>query len=110
MERIDIQNVGRMPRCFNLPHQEVCVKAGRCLCDAKTGACSSLHILAQQRARDVDAAVLLSSEVRDAVESNSLIVFASKRDFAPADVVQQGNETSAGSRKSAHTKGKKSKE
>jgi len=113
MERIDIQNMAGVPKIFNLPHQQVCVKAGVCFCDHKNGACSSLHIPAKGRARHVDQAVLFADEIRAEVEAHQLLVYPSKRDFVPAQqqvaVKKQDTNKSAGSRKSAR-KGKTSKE
>jgi len=113
MKRIDILNTEKVPRRYNLPHQEVCVKSGRCICDPKTGACASLHIPARNRARHVEEAVLFAEEIRQAVEDNRLIVYPSKRDFVPPTeqvaAEDKTQKTSAGSRK-ATRKGKTSKE
>lgn len=113
MKRIDILNTEKVPRHYNLPHQEVCVKAGRCMCDPRTGACASLHIPARSRARHVEEAVLFAEEIRQAVEDNRLIVYPSKRDFVPqqeqAEAVDTKQKKPAGSRKAAR-KGKHSKE
>ena len=114
MERIDIQNTEMVPRHYNLPHQEVCVKAGRCICDSKTGACASLHIPAADRARHVDQAVLFAEEIRQAVDDNKLIVYASKQGIPQSQKqiveMKQENKKSTGSRKAARKRGNTSKE
>jgi len=115
MGLIDIQNTSNEPLHYSLPHQEVCVKVGRCICDKKTGACASLHILAHQRARGIDQAVLFAKKLRDAVDAqDKLIVYPSKHSFAApvqaVEVPKQVQNNTAGSRKSARKKGNTLKE
>jgi hypothetical protein len=85
MERIEIKNNGRMPRVFPLPHSQVCIKAGRCMCDSETGASASLHVPVSGRAVDLDPAVLFADDVRDAVDNQEMTVFVSKRGDAPKE-------------------------
>ena len=78
MEKVIIRNMENSYKIFNLSHQKVCVKAGRCICDPKTGLCSSLHLAANNQAVVVTEALCLK-EIRDEIEAKKLVVYKFKR-------------------------------
>jgi len=102
MNTITIFNLSDRPRTFDLPHQEVCVKIGRCLCH-RNGAPRSVLFRAKRVAhKGIPEYVLLAKRIRAAVDAGELRVF---EDHAvPAEPSR-----TAGTAKNTSTKPRKKK-
>ncbi len=83
MSTITIFNLTSRPFVFELPHSEVCVAAGRCLCNHETGAAASLRISTKGIPHTgIPSYVLRSKFVADAVKTEKIKVFAEKEQSA----------------------------
>ena len=68
MSTIDITNLTDRKKTFRLPHQDVCIKAGRCLCERNMGS-SALHIFAHKTVYGVNQAVMHAPDIQAALAS-----------------------------------------
>jgi len=79
MSTITIFNLTSRPFVFELPHSQVCVAAGRCLCNHETGAPASLRISTKGKPHTgIPSYVLRSKVVDDAVKAGKIKVFVEK--------------------------------
>jgi len=60
MGQITVTNLSKKTEAIELPHQVVCVKAGRCFCNRDTKTSFVYHLPSNKAVKGVDEAILLS--------------------------------------------------
>jgi len=83
MKKVDIHNVTNRMKTFRIPHQEVCVKAGRCYC--RNGIARSIIVPSHDVARNMDEAFLMAPEVEKALEKKDIFIKDSKIQVVPGE-------------------------
>jgi len=63
MKTVNIRNLSSRHEIIRLPHQEVCVKAGRCFCE-KNGSSGTVHLPAKRLTTRIPEAILLATDMK----------------------------------------------
>lgn len=98
MKTLTIFNMSNRPRTFELPHQEVCCKIGRCLCHANGAPRTILFAAKRSPHRGIPEYVLLSVRLRAAVDAGELRVFE-EHEGEPSRKAGTAKDTSTKTRK-----------
>lgn len=98
MKTLTIFNLSNRPRTFELPHQEVCVKIGRCLCRPNGAPRTIIFAAKRSPHQGIPEYVLLSVRLRAAVCAGELRVFEEHRS-EPTGTAGTAKDTSTKTRK-----------
>jgi hypothetical protein len=75
METLTIFNLSDRPRTFDLPHQQVCVKIGRCLCNPNGTPAAIILPARRSPNQGIPGYVLLAERFKAAVDAGELRIF-----------------------------------
>lgn len=82
MDTVDVRNMTGQTRIVSLPHQDVCVRAGRCFCSAN-GSSGTVHLPANAVTPAVPAAILLAPDMKALLKGSKPAVRCTPSKAAP---------------------------
>lgn len=88
MQTVTVYNLANKPMVFAIPHREVCVKIGRCLC-SRNGGEIAFHCMAGKPNREVPGVWMLSSFIKEAANKGKIKIVPNVAPMTPVNVEEK---------------------